>query len=759
MKKMYYILFTIIATVCILVLHKEDKIDYQFDARNLHVIETDYNLLENTEMEKYYYVIQESSGFNGCFTWGPYCSLPKGNYKVSILYEADSEGNTFDVVENLNPIATDADFQFSPSESCEEFQIFLKDDATNIEIRTFYGGKGTFRLKSIQITGIDYQSMDAVIYAGAFLICMILLGMFFFGINERFRLRWMSDDTSVFVFIFLLASFLLSSYPAETNFISVGHDTFFHLGRIQGIADALREGQIPVRLHPNTMLGYGYAAAVMYPELFLYPIAIIRLLGMSLTGCYNLLLIFINGLTVICAYIAFRKLFTGQYVAAFATVLYLFAPYRLVCLYVRGAIGEVMAMAFLPLAFAVLSEVVYGKKEKWIALTVVYSFVLNSHIISFLLLCITTILYLGIHWKQLMKKEIAGAFAKSVFAGVLMNTWFLIPFIDLYMQGLQTELIRIELSDHVLYLGQLFEAVPYHMGSSMPYGSSLNGEMYLGIGIVIILGNVFTLFSMYKRNTESVIEIKKIFILEVVLIWAVTWMFPWSIISQIPLFGNIIGMIQFPWRLLSCISVLSVITAVWGYSEMYQRFLKSTGMKTVLILLLLANIFVCNNLFTETLHSSFTLSKYQVLKDYALQEVGTNGEYYLKNTMANKMMERGQVITSPNDRVEIQRWEREGSCFQIWCNNDSDTSGYLELPVGYYDGYRAEWENGSPIITESGSNNVLRLTITPKTEGRITVYYKEKILWRLAEVVSMIYILLLLCLKKRGKQNVEEKDS
>ena len=67
----------------------------------------------------------------------------------------------------------------------------------------------------------------------------------------------------------LVAAALFASMPCMMTAIFDGHDLFFHLNRIEGMAGALRCGQFPVRIHTSTLLGYGYAAPQFYPELFL----------------------------------------------------------------------------------------------------------------------------------------------------------------------------------------------------------------------------------------------------------------------------------------------------------------------------------------------------------------------------------------------------------------------------------------------------------------------------------------------------------
>ena len=52
-----------------------------------------------------------------------------------------------------------------------------------------------------------------------------------------------------------------------------GYDLTFHLNRLTGICDAIRDGQFIPRVYPNLNYGFGYGSAMFYCDLFLYPFA------------------------------------------------------------------------------------------------------------------------------------------------------------------------------------------------------------------------------------------------------------------------------------------------------------------------------------------------------------------------------------------------------------------------------------------------------------------------------------------------------
>ena len=87
-----------------------------------------------------------------------------------------------------------------------------------------------------------------------------------------------------------IGAFLFSSFPLLSSSVPETHDISFHLHRIEGMAEALKESQFPALIQPELNQGYGYAANTRYPRLFLYPAAIITAVGCPVVWSSQLLI-------------------------------------------------------------------------------------------------------------------------------------------------------------------------------------------------------------------------------------------------------------------------------------------------------------------------------------------------------------------------------------------------------------------------------------------------------------------------------------
>lgn len=106
----------------------------------------------------------------------------------------------------------------------------------------------------------------------------------------------------------LLAIVVISSIPLLSRTLLWGADLEFHLLRIEGIAQGLREGQFPVLMQTVQLGGYGYPVSVMYGDIFLYIPAILHILGISTEMAYRLFALAMNAVTALASYWAFRRI-------------------------------------------------------------------------------------------------------------------------------------------------------------------------------------------------------------------------------------------------------------------------------------------------------------------------------------------------------------------------------------------------------------------------------------------------------------------
>lgn len=111
--------------------------------------------------------------------------------------------------------------------------------------------------------------------------------------------------------------------------------------------------------------------------------------------------------------------------------------------------------------------------------------------------------------------------------------------------------------------------------------------------------------------------------------------------------------------------------------------------------------------------------------------------------------------------VKVLDYQKEGCT--VWMDVDAaEGQGNVILPLLAYKGYRCELteQGDSELAAEAGvdkeilgkwEDGRLALNLGTGLKGRLKVYFKEPILWRVAEIVSLVSILLIYLYCRKGK--------
>ena len=282
------------------------------------------------------------------------------------------------------------------------------------------------QIKNIMVKKADSGVFDrdlaayAAVLGGVLTVLLVLS----WDMSERGKLR--RRDALCVVMLALFASM-----PLLFKGIYEGHDLFFHLNRIEGIAAGLREGQFPVRIHSSTLLGYGYAAPQFYPEFFLYLPAVLRNLGVSLAASVRVFELLINLAAASVCYLSARRLFDSRRIALGASALYTLCSYRISNLYVRATLGESLAMIFFPLLILAVYEVLVRDEKKWPLMALSMTGIFLSHLLSALFAAAMCAAAALVCIKRLIREpRRILACVKAALLTALCSAVFLVPFLD-----------------------------------------------------------------------------------------------------------------------------------------------------------------------------------------------------------------------------------------------------------------------------------------------------------------------------------------
>lgn len=549
-----------------------------------------------------------------------------------------------------------------------------------------------------------------------------------------------------------LVIILMASFPLFNNYLIRGHDIYFHLMRIEGLAQGLRAGEFPVRIQPAWYDGYGYAVSVFYSDLFLYPAALLRLLGISLQDAYKVYVVLCNIATALISGYSFGKIFRKREIGVFGSCLYTLAPYRLVNLYTRGALGEYTGMIFWPLLIYSCVLLLNEDRKKVqlqkgaVFMGISMAGMLQSHMLTAEIACMVLLLLVIVYCRRIFHKEVMLAGCGAVAVALGLSAWFLIPFLDYMLLG-RFNINSIRNNDIMIqrqgtFLSQVFAIFDNAVGQSLDSGAGTAEDFTQGVGLSLMLSVIILMLLCIRgylkqeerRNRQITITAASLGALMVVMS---TLYFPWDRLCRISrIFRYIIVKIQFPWRFTGVAVGLLVVVwcAVLNYTEReYDR-----RKKVITICLAVGILLLSVGHFVIDLNQR--AERIQVRSVEEMDTFVASGEEYLPvDTVLDKL--KTQELYK-DDSVEISDVVYRGTSITMHVKNTSAQQAGLELPRLYYAGYQAlevtnEGQHFQIEVTD-GTNHVIKLMIPEQTEGNITLSFREPWYWRLAEIITLL---------------------
>ena len=253
---------------------------------------------------------------------------------------------------------------------------------------------------------------------------------------------------------------IVASIPLFTDYLISGVDMNFHLMRIEGLAEGLRNGDFPVRMQPLWINDYGYPVSIMYGDLLLYIPAAFRLAGFTLQTVYKLYIVGINILTAYTSYKCGKKVSGNYRIGIVMSLLYTLSGYRLTNAIYRAAVGELTAIAFIPLVFLGLWQLFQeDDKTKWyqsgVLLVIGYTGILESHLLSFEMVILFSALYCLVNGRNFWRR-LKMLFQTALFT-IGVNLFFLVPMLD-YMLTQDMQVLNgstVDMQDYGLFFPQL----------------------------------------------------------------------------------------------------------------------------------------------------------------------------------------------------------------------------------------------------------------------------------------------------------------
>lgn len=539
--------------------------------------------------------------------------------------------------------------------------------------------------------------------------------------------------------------------------LGVGHD-LNHQARVFEMSLGLREGVFPVIWSRNLTYGFGMPLFQFYAPLPYFFGGVMHLIGFNLALSVKLMIVFANILTILGSYFLGKELFKDKWAAVITAASLTMAPYRAVDLYVRTALSEGWAIAFLTMVLLGVARIVNKKRFGWILMSVSFAGLILSHNLT-ALMSVPFIALFGIfysiiqndNWRDRLKD-----IWRLLLAGVVglgLSAFYFIPAlaekgftkVEAYTLG-----NYYDFRQHFLYVRQFFD--PWGKWEYGGSGWGPNDEMsfFLGYGQILVLGLSFIPFILFLRRRKA---LQKAASIHLSLILLTVFALFLTLLKAQPIWelANFTAYFQFPWRLLAVAIIFISLLAGSIHTFISKKY---SWIYFLVIFTLLASI---NNKYfrsEKNIDDSRKFNNYSAVVKTATSEnlfdyIPSDIIFLKKTPFAVFLDAEYSELTLPADALfksyltgtydpEILVDNSTKKEFNINMTEDS----MIVMNIAYYPGWTAR-VNGNKIETTHDEYGFLRF---PLSEGQhhVTVELEDTPVRFWSKVISSITVAAML---------------
>ena len=533
-------------------------------------------------------------------------------------------------------------------------------------------------------------------------------------------------------------------------------DKLVHLRRIAALADTLKAGYFPSRIYFSMNRSTGYAMPVFYPDLFLYLPSFLYIIGIPLSCCYAVYVVIVNVATAIISYLCLLGFLNGdKLAAALMSLVYTVSVYRLTDVYIRDALGEYTAMAFLPLVIYGFCKIYAqpqvnstntkaGMINDSLPLGMGMAALVSSHILTTSITVFFLIVLSVVFIKKTFKPFVLKRLLLSVLICLLLSLYFIVPFID-YILSDRYLVSESSKTMRGFYPGwrELLELIPSGSGSGIAY--ELRMPTQAGAAITAILA------AWFVRNVIRIFKIKKagrfgkedrrilgygtiLFVFTGLFMFISSKYFPWTKIeSWDNAVSGIICSVQFSWRYLGFATVTAVFLGGILISDIRNN--SKTGAA-----LLGCMIFILAAVPAVTLEYRACLENRHVFIEKA-ESIGiVSDELYFPATWNREASYDMVPVTDDGNVISDFQYEK----YRWTVNIDGGYVNRVLFPIVYYKGYTAQGVEGTILDVNASADGRVEVDLPSGFDGTFVLRFRSPLYWRISEISSLLMLMLLI---------------
>jgi hypothetical protein len=490
--------------------------------------------------------------------------------------------------------------------------------------------------------------------------------------------------------------------------------------RLADMYRELKDHQFPARYSGNLNSGFGYPLFEFAYPLPYYLGIPFHFVHISFVESIKLLFLVSVPLSFLGMFLVSRLLWKNDKIALLSSILYLYYPYRLVDLYVRGSLGESLSLVLFPLIIYGILKFSQNRNVFAILLSgISFGALIMTHNIMALEFLPIILLVMAITLYNTKKGKIALVlqYLSVLLIGFGISAFFWIPALA---EKKLVALSVIPIDNILLYFVNPMQLIysPWAFG-----GNSISYQL----GIVQLFILVCLLFILLRKNGTKTANVQRTLALGILilLILYILLLFPFtvSLWKTVPLMSDI----TYPWTLLAPIGFLIALLSGRVFLTFSNKFFW-------IVIALVAIIYS-----VQFAHPSSYVDRgdgYYLTNDATT----TSSDEYMPIWVKDKPQQRVYTkFVLPNSKGSVTQAAATSKSFSATVSVPSNSQ--LLINTIYYPGWQISVDNKITNISYANPQGLMTIMV-PKGTHAIQGVFKETSLRLVTDVISLITFII-----------------
>lgn len=504
-------------------------------------------------------------------------------------------------------------------------------------------------------------------------------------------------------------------------------DTTFHVGRLVGLSNVFTS---PVNF--NSFGNNGLMVNIFYPWLTMYPMFILYKLTGSYVLGYKLYYVLLSVVTLLISYWSMLGITKNKAAAYAFAIVYSFSSYRFADVFNRAALGESIALAFLPLVLLGIYKVCFENYKEWGKLAAGMTLLAYSHMLSLVMAtAFTGILFLIAIITQDSRGQRFVAMVKAACLSLALSAAMIVPMAE--------QMIKNDLFTPSGDGGTMSKSA-YSLVEIIKF-TIINNPAGRGVGMMSLLAFVIAIILLIRSAVvNKKLSVDDRFVIWLLLIGAAMFvgtsdLLPWHYLGN----NTPLATIQFVWRM----NAYPTLAFAAAFSILVSKAMNSSSKNAIILLTVLT--LIC----AGVQYCGLYVRNAEIVSNDYIQEVDVatwasgNVDYTpyqaweFREDHADNMqfmyIDGKEIPKSP----EISR----SGTYYTQDLGSSNKDRKADIPVFKFYGEKVTL-NGEPAQSELSERGTTELKVPASEDAVITISYDYTMLARASWIFSVVIFIL-----------------